>query len=60
MLVNKNLIVVLFGVYICIIPLCVNSGYGQFVVGISDDESILDWFFNSIQVCLQVRLLLVM
>jgi hypothetical protein len=44
MLVNKRLYVVLFGIYICIIPLCVNSGYVQFVVGISDDESILDCF----------------
>lgn len=33
MLVNKRLNIVLFDLNICIIPLCVNSGYVQFVVG---------------------------
>jgi len=45
MLVNKRLNMVLFGVYIWIISLCVNSGYVQSLVGISDHASILDCFF---------------
>jgi hypothetical protein len=62
MLVNKRLNMVLFGVYICITSLCVNSGYVQSLVGISDHASILDCVFFSypVHVCLQVRLLLVM
>jgi len=47
---------VLFGVYVCIISLCVNSGYVHFVVGFSDHASILDCFFDS----LHGKLLLVM
>lgn len=59
-LVNKRLNMVLFGVYICIIYLCVNSGCVHFVVGFSDHASILVCccccFFYSVH----VRLLLVM
>jgi len=60
MLVNKRLNMVLFGVYICIISLCVYSGYVQSLVGISDHASILGCFFYPVHVCFQVRLLLVM
>jgi hypothetical protein len=35
---------VLFGVYICIIPMCVNSGYVLIVVGFSDHALFLDCF----------------
>jgi len=43
---------VLFGVYICIISLSVNSGYVHFVMGFSDNASILDCCFDSVRVML--------